>query len=1027
VLAALTDRCIRRPLTAWVLMVAVSLVGLLTLHRIGLSQFPDVDKPQISVIAELPGAPPKSMERDVCELLEEVLVQAEGVASIDSNVTSGRAVISMHLEPNRDVEAALQDAQNRISRIADDLPRDMLPIHLSKNNPEDRPLVFLALSGPYSAQRLSDTAHNTITDALQAVPGVGSIDLQGPQTRAVKVWLYRDRLEARDLTVADVIAGLTANNLEASGGTVEGAGGDLGVRVLGQPQAFAELANVVIATRPVPGGAPATVRLGDLAMIEDGFVEERRINRVDRQPRQGIAVSKQRGANAVAVATGVRAVVERLNAQLPQGMVLEVAYDGSQFILQSISAMWHELACAVVLTTLVCWIFLGAWWAAASVLLAIPMALLGTVTALWGWGATLNTFTLLGLSLAIGLVVDDAIMVQESIDRHRGLGLSPRKAAARGTAAVRFAALAASVAVLAVFSPVLFIKGEIGASFLQFGLALCFAVALSYVEAVTLAPARAAQFMGASREPHEPRVWQSVESGYGRLLSGVLRRPWLTLASASLAMVGGAWALSALPRETSPDQDAGRIEVPWSAPATADQPLIDRIADRMSSDLGAVPGVASVQVFANGVRGFCWVTLAPSGQRAPQSEILTEVRRRLALIPGLSARARPSVQDLIQVPDAAAADISIRGPEHERCAEIADEILQRWRNDPHLVEASTSWTIAAAELAVEPDRAACADLGVDVKAMATTIDGLIGGAGAGTFTLDGRRQDVRVRLRLAERSTPEDIGLIRIRTRSGETVPLSAVAHVRIRPAPAQLTRRDREPTVFLRANAAPGVSQEEAQRAAAQLVGTLPPGYRAVPGDSAAVFKQAVSDLGFALVVGLIAAYLVLVIQFDSLVHPLTVLTALPLAAAGAGAALLVTGQSLNLYSGIGLLLLMGLAKKNSILLVDRANLARERDGAHDAASAMRIAGPARLRAILMTSVATCAAAVPIAIGFGDGAEVRRPMAIAIIGGVAVSTALSLVVVPAFYVLCDRVGRRRDREMPPNADEADGEAAAAG
>jgi hydrophobe/amphiphile efflux-1 (HAE1) family protein len=1009
VLGALTDRCIRRPLTAWVLMVGASLVGLLALHRIGLSQFPDVDKAQISVIAELPGAPPKSMERDICELLEEVLVQAEGVSEIQSSVSPGRATITMVLDPGRNVEAALQDAQNRISRIADDLPRDMLPIHLSKNNPEDRPLVFLALSGPYSAQRLSDTAHNTITDALQAVAGVGSIDLQGPQTRAVKVWLYRDRLEARDLTVADVIAGLKSNNLEASGGTVEGAGGDLGVRVLGQPRRFADLASVVIATRPVPGGPPAAVRLGDVAMIEDGFVEERRINRVDGQPRQGIAVSKQRGANAVAVAEGVRAVVERLNAQLPQGMVLEVSYDGSRFILQSISAMWHELSCAVVLTALVCWLFLGAWWAAASVLLAIPMALLGTVSALWCWGATLNTFTLLGLSLAIGLVVDDAIMVQESIDRHRGLGVPPREAAARGTAAVRFAALAASVAVLAVFSPVLFIKGEIGASFFQFGLALCFAVGLSYIEAVTLAPARAAQFMGAAREPHEPRIWQAVEAGYGRLLSGVLRRPWLTLGAAALALAGGAWALVALPRETSPAQDSGRIEVPWSAPATADQALIDRIADRMASDVGAIRGVTSVQVNANGVRGNCWVTLAPIGQRAPLATILTEVKRRLDLIPGLWSRPRPSVQDLIQVTDPAAADISIRGPEHERCAEIADEILQRWRNDPHLAQASTSWSIAAAELQVEPDRAACADLGVDLDAMATTIDGLIGGAGAGTFTLDGRREDVRVRLRLAERSTPEDIGRVRIRTRSGETVPLSAVARVQVRPAPAQLSRRDREPTVFLRANAAPDVSQDEAQRAAAKLVGDLPAGYRAVPGDSAAVYNQAKRDFYFAFCVGLVAAYLVLVVQFDSLVHPLTVLTALPLAAAGASVALLVTGQSLNLYSGIGLLLLMGLAKKNSILLVDRANLARESDGA-DAIGAMRVAGPARLRAILMTSAATCAAAVPIAIGFGDGSEVRRPMAIAIIGGVAVSTALSLAVVPAFYVLCDRLSRKRER-----------------
>ncbi len=1006
-LAALTDHCIKRPLTAWVLMVAMTLIGGLALSRIGLSQFPDVDKPEISVTAELPGSSPASMERDICELLEEVLVQAEGVASMESSVRSGRATITMHLQTGRDVEAALQDAQNRISRIADDLPRDMLPIHLSKTNPEDRPLVFLSLSGPYSNQALSDTAHNLISDALQAVPGVGSVDLQGPQIRAVKVWLQRERLEARDLTISDVLAGLRANNLEASGGTIEGAGGDLGVRVLGQPREIRDLAGVVIATRPVPGGAPAAVRLGDLAMIEDGFVEEHRINRVDGQQRQGIAIAKQRGANAVAVSAGIRAVMVRLGSQLPKSMVLEMAFDGSVFVLQSLSAMWHELAVAVVLTALVCWVFLGAWWAAASVLLAIPMALLGTVAVLWGTGATLNTFTLLGLALAIGLVVDDAIMVQESIDRHRGQGMPPKDAAARGTAAVRFAALAASVAVLAVFSPVMFMGGEIGASFLQFGVALCVAVGLSYLEAVTLAPARAAQFMGSGRRVHEPRAWKAIERGYRRILGIALRRPWPTLASAVLATVTGAWALASLPRETAPEQDGSRIEIPWSAPATADQRTVDAIADAMSATLGTIPGVISVQVNANGVNGRCYATLAPRGQRPVQGRILIEVRKRLAVIPGLTARARPSVQDLIQVPDAAAADISIRGPEHQRCADIADAILRRWRDDPRLVEASTSWKIAAAELTVEPDRAACADLGVDINVLAATIDSLIGGSGAGTFTLEGRRQDVRVRLRISERSTPEDIGLVRVRTRSGATVPLSSVAHVGIRPAPAQLTRLDREPAVILRANAAPGVSQDAAQHVAASLVGELPPGYRAVPGDSAAVFNNAMSNLGFALVIGLAAAYLILVVQFNSLIHPLTVLTALPLAAAGAGVALLITGQSLNLYSGIGMLLLMGLAKKNSILLVDRANHARDHGEAGDAADAMRIAGPARLRAILMTSAATCAAALPIAAGLGEGSEVRRPMAIAIIGGVAISTALSLVVVPAFYIISDRLGRR--------------------
>lgn len=1017
-LADLTAHCIRRPLTAWVIMVAVSLVGGLALSRIGLSQYPDVDRLEVTVTAELPGASAESMERDVCEPIEDALAQAEGIAGLESSIRQGRAQVTLRLQDGRDVDDALQDAQNRIARIAEDLPRDLQPIELSKSNPEDRPLVILALSGPYSRQQLADTARFQVSDAMQAVPGVGAINLFGPQTRTVHVWLDRNRLEAHDLTVSEVAAGLQRNNRDASGGTIESAGGDLGVRIDGQPRRVADLAGLAVVERTDAGGISAPLRLGELGVVEDGFLESRRINRVDGEQRQGMGVSKQRGANAVAVAEGVLAAVERLNAQLPQGMRLEVSYDGSQFIVRSIAAMWHELAIAVVLTALVCWVFLGALWAAASVLLAIPMALMGTVAVLWGSGATLNTFTLLGLALAIGLVVDDAIMVQESIDRQRSLGLPAREAASRGTARVRFAALAASVAVLAVFAPVMFMGGEIGASFLQFGLALCAAVALSYVEAVTLAPARAAQFMGSGASSREPAVWARLEALYGRVLQAALRRPLAVLVAALLVTGSGLAALGWLPRETTPEQDAGRIDIRWQAPANADQAAVEAITAAQERVLTAIPGVTQVQVNANGTTGRTWASLAPRGERPPQAHILSEIRAGLAAIPGLSARTRPAVDDIITVPDAATVDLTIRGPEHVRCAEIAAEILRRWNDEPRLVEASSSWRIAAAEVAVAPDRAAMADLGVGVSELESTVGGLVGGVGAGTFTVDGRRQDVRLRLRADQRATPDDLGRLRLRTRGGEGVPLSAIARINVGPAPAELTRRDREPAVTLRANAARGVAQDEAQRAALALVGELPPGYRAVPGDSASAFRRSIGDLLFALAAGVVAAYLVLVVQFNSLVHPVTVLTVLPLAAGGAGLVLLATGQSLNIYSGIGLLLLMGLAKKNSILLVDRANQVRAAGEASGAAEAMRRAGPDRLRAILMTSVATCAAAVPIALGLGEGAEVRRPMAIAIIGGIAVSTALSLVVVPAFYALVSR------REPPPeDASAAEAEA----
>jgi len=1009
VLASLTRHCVRRPLTAWILLSGVSLLGCLALAHIGVSHLPDVDRASVNVLASLPGAAPEIMEHDVAELLEEALVQAEGVAGIATTVENGRVRLEVRLQPGRDVNAALQDAQNRVARIIPRLPKDLDPISLSKYNPADMPIVLMVLTGPYSPQGLSDTASTIIRDALQGVPGVGSVSIYGPQGRTLKIWLDRTRLAERGLTISDVVSGLRANNLETSGGTIEGAGGDLAVRMLGQPRHVEELADIPIATNVALGGAVATVRLGDLAIIEDGFIDNRSISRMDGQHRQGLGVGKLRGFNTVTVARDVRAVIDRLNRELPKNMHLEVTQDSSLWVNESIGAMAHELVMAVLLTAAVCWLFLGSFAAASTVLLAIPMALLGTVGALWGWGAGINTFTMLGMSLAIGLVVDDAIMVQESIEHHHGLGLSARDAALRGTHVVRFAALAATVAVLAVFAPVLFIRGEIGACFFQFGFALCVAVAISYIEAVTMAPARAAQFLKAARAPTGPsRLWSLLNRCYGSLLRLAVRRPVVVLATAALLAAAGTWALVAIPREISPDQDSGRIRIAWSAPATADQARIEALVDLLSERLGAIPGVLHVQVSGNGVSGNCGIVLAPPGERPPQAAIISEARRRLGDIPGLASSVQADVQALIRVSNPAAADLSVRGPEHERCAAIAEEIMERWRTDPHLVDVSSSWKVAAAELTIIPDRAACADLGVDLDSLAATINSLIGGSLAGSFTLDGRRQDVRVRLRADQRANPEDIGRLLVRTRTGTTIPLSALARIVVQPAPAKLLRLDREPTVTISANAPPGVAQGQAQAAAMALVGDLPPNYRVVPGDSALAMRQAVGDLGSALAIGLVVAFLVLAVQFNSLLHPLTVLTALPLAVAGAGVALWLSGQSLNIYSGLGLLLLMGLAKKNSILLVDRANHACESGEAADPAQAMVIAGPARLRAILMTSVATCAAAIPIALGLGEGAEVRRPMAIAILGGITVSTVLSLMVVPAFYVVTSRLMGRR-------------------
>ncbi|MEZ4295271.1 MAG: efflux RND transporter permease subunit [Polyangiaceae bacterium] len=1024
----LTEICIRKPVLAWMLMAATIVFGVVAASRIGISQFPDVDFPTISVSVSRDGAAPEVMENDVVEILEEALVQVEGVKSITSTSRQGNAQITVELDLSRNVDLALQDVQTKISQAQRRLPRDIDPPVISKTNPEDQPIMWVAVSGPYPRATVSDYARYRVKEKLQTVPGVGEIILGGYLERNIRIWIDATKLDARGLTAADVIDALSREHVELPAGRIDAEGREIDVRVLGEAFDLNTLRHIMV--RKVEG---SPVYLEDVAIVEDGFEDVRRLGRVNGEPAQGLGIKKQRGANAVAVARGVREMLEEVRKGMPPELQAGVIFDSSRFIEESVHEIEVELVLAVLLTALVCWMFLGSLSSTLNVILAIPMSLLGTIAIIYFLGFTLNTFTLLALSLAVGIVVDDAIMVLENIFRHSEEGADRVKAAREGTREITFAALAATLAVVAIFAPVAFMQGVVGKFFLQFGVTLSLAVMLSYLEAITLAPARCAQLLSTSKHGRSrigkvvDDAFEGLRRGYDWFLQRAMRWPGLVLLSAALLMAAAVITMQNLPSEFVPSQDQSRVMIRLQTAVGTDLDETNAIIQRAETFINNRPEVKTAFVVAGGFggagvnTGVMFVTLVPPEEReVSQADFAGIVRKELNSYPGV----RAVVQDLSQSGFTAQrgfpVEFSVRGRDWGQIVLAAEQMKQRLTATGMVLDLDTDYQLGMPELRIQPDRARAADVGVPMGSIATTLNALVGGARIGKYSTGGRRIDVRVQLLATQRDKPESLGKLRVRTASGQLVPISTLVDTVERPTLQQITRRDRERAINIYGNIAPGHAQAEVLAKVEELGRDLPEGSRIVLGGASVAFRESMDSLIFALLLGVIVAYMILGAQFNSFLHPITVLTILPLSLAGAAFGLLIAGKTLNIFSMIGILLLLGIVKKNSILLVDYANHVRETEGLSAKEAVLR-AGPVRLRPILMTTIATMMAAIPAALQLGAGSETRAPMSIAVLGGLVVSTGLSLLVVPAFYVVTDRmleIVRSIVRRIRPESDE---------
>ena len=1016
----LADLSIKRPVFAWMLMLGIILFGSICYFRLGVSYMPDIDYPTLTISVVWQGAAPEVLESELVDPIEQQIVAVEGMREVRSTVGEGTATISLDFDINRNIDSALQEVQADVQQVR--LPVGVTPPVIYKHNLEDSPIIRVVVYGDRPLREMADYVADYLQTALQTVDGVGNVGVGGFGSRQLRVWLDDQKLQKLQLTALDVEQAIQNQHDESPGGYLENAHHEINVRTMGEGVTAEQVGNELILTR---GGASiydSHIHIRDVARVEDGLSDQRSIVRTDGQPAVVININKQRGYNEVEVADHVLAEVKSLTGALPPGMKAQVVVDYTRFTRQAINQTLHELLMAGILTSVICFLFLGTWSSAVNVLVAIPTSVIGAFIALYALHFTLNLFTLLALALAIGIVVDDAIMVLENIVRHFDMGKTRKKAARDGAREITFAAVAATLAVVAIFIPVAFMTGVIGRFFFQFSVTMTVAVLFSLLESITLTPMRCSRMLNRSDKNGRivrvsNRLFLWLTRAYRAALARALNRRWAVVGISTALFGLSLFAISFLRQEFVPPQDQNFFHMAMEAPMGTSIYAMDQKVSFIGKYVLSHPEVAHcVTDTGDGSRanvGSIDVVLVDKSKRSiSQADMILKFRQELTAMPeladvkiwfgDLSSRGLSSGQP-------APVAFNIRGLEYDKLNEIVTKIVTQLNATGLVTDLNTNYRSGMPEAQITPDRAAAAERGVSVEAIAATVNVAIGGSQVGKFTSGGHRYDVDVRLEGMERALPSDIQQLDVRNEYGELIPLSEVTKIVIRPTLQTVARIDRQRAISVTGNLAPGASQAEVLALVEKITQPLlPPGYDFHLQGSASGYKGAFYSLWFALILGIAVAYMILASQFNSFLQPISVLLALPFSLTGALLALWATNESLNMFSMIGIILLMGIAKKNSILLVEFTNHVRAEDK-RPLRAALLDACPIRLRPILMTSLATIASAVPSALGFGPGSETRMPMATAVIGGIFVSTAFTLFVVPCAYSLFARWEDKRE------------------
>jgi multidrug efflux pump len=1016
----LSELCIRRPVFATVLALIILLVGIVAYQRLSVREYPNIDVPVVSVRTDYTGASAAVIESQITQVLEDSISGLDGIDTITSTSRDGRSAISIRFLLSVSPDVAASDVRDRVSRVRGRLPDEVNEPIIAKVEDDAQPIIFLSANAqnlnPLEVTEIADTY---IVDRLQTIPGISSVDLRGAREYAMRIWLDRARMAAYGVTTQDIENALSAQNVTLPAGRIESSSREFTVESRTDLQQPAEFTKIILRQ---DGGY--LVRLGDVARVELGANDERTIARFNGRPSVTVAITKQATANPLDISRELRARLPEIQAGLPPGFQLALGYDSSVFIDRSIEAVYHTIAEAVLLVVIVIFFFLRSFRATLIPIVTIPVSLVGACMVMYAFGFSLNTMTLLAFVLAIGLVVDDAIVVLENIFRHVEDGMKPMRAAIQGAREIGFAVVAMTLTLVAVYAPVAFAEGRVGRLFAEFALTLAGAVLISGFIALTLTPMMCSRLL--KHSPKHGLLYRVIERwldgldrSYGRALTFALRR-WPVVVVAGLLVAGANWFLfTSLKSELAPLEDRGTIYVRGTAPEGSTlefTALYGSVVEKMAANIPEIESVLFIvgNPDVTSLLAIVRLKLWEDRERTQQA-IAAGMAPLLSRVPGVtqfpsnppslgqSARDKP-VQFVIQTSGSFA-----------ELDEVAQRLIQKIETNPGLVNIESDLTLNKPQIDVVIDRDKAATLGIDVGVIGRTLETFFGGRQVTRFERNDKQYDVIVQVTDADSRQPSDLTSLYVRATSGEMVQLSNLATINEQVGPKELLRFNKSRSATISANLAAGYGLGQALafvEQAAQEV--LPQGYRYDYSGQSREFRDASGTLYVTFLLAIAFIFLVLSAQFESFTAPLVILLSVPLSIAGALTALLLSGGTLNVYSQIGLITLIGLISKHGILIVEFANQLQE--AGRPKVEAVIEAARLRLRPILMTTGAMVLGAVPLAFAAGPGAESRQDIGWVIVGGLSFGTMLTLFVVPVAYLL---IGRGHRAGVEADADEA--------
>ncbi|RTR38924.1 efflux RND transporter permease subunit [Shewanella canadensis] len=1010
----LTDLSVKRPVFASVISILLIAFGLVSFDKLPLREYPNIDPPVVSIQTNYRGASASVVESRITQLVEDRISGVEGIRHINSSSRDGRSTVTLEFDVGRDIEAAANDVRDRVSGLLNNLPEEAEPPEVRKANGGDEVIMWLNLvSDQMTTLQLTDYARRYLTDRLSVIDGVANIRIGGGKVYAMRIWIDRQALAARDLTVADIEKVLRSENVELPAGSVESKERHFTVRVERSFRTVEDFTNLVL----TEGDDGYLVTLGDVAKVEIGSEEERITFRGNREAMIGLGISKQSTANTLDVARAANALVDKINPTLPAGMEIKRSYDSSVFIEASVKEVYQTLFIAMFLVIVVIYLFLGSVRAMLIPAVTVPVSLTATFIVLYALGYTINLLTLLAMILAIGMVVDDAIVVLENIHRRIEEGDSPLKAAYLGAREVAFAVVATTLVLVAVFMPITFLEGDLGKLFKEFAVAMSAAVIFSSIVALTLSPMMCSKLLKPAGD--DPWLVRKVDAGmnyvsaqYQALVIKLMRYPLMVSSLVLIALACSAFLVKEVPQEFAPREDRGSMFLIVNGPQGASYEYIESYMDEIENRL--MPLVESGEVkrlliraprsfgrSANFSNGMAIIVLEDWEQRRSAFEITGDIRSRLSDLAGV--RAFPVMRQAFGRGVGKPVQFVLGGPSYEEIARWRDIILEKAKDNPNLVGLDHDYKETKPQLRVIIDKDRAADLGVSISHIGRTLESMLGSRLVTTFMRDGEEYDVIIEGNRDNQNTASDLENIYVRSdRNKALIPLSNLVSVEEFADASQLNRYNRMRSITLEANLADGYSLGEALDYLNELSSTYLPAEAVISYKGQSLdYQESGSSMYFVFILALGIVFLVLAAQFESFIHPMVIMLTVPLATLGALVGLWLTGQSLNIYSQIGIIMLVGLAAKNGILIVEFANQLRDKGVEFEKAIVQ--ASAQRLRPILMTGITTAAGAVPLVLAQGAGAETRFVIGVVVLSGIVLATMFTLLVIPVAYSLFAR------------------------